>query len=751
MPARGGGGTAADANLGGNASTSSASSSILYPTDSIKDAAEALGIPPLRDNVAIAFAADVEYRLREIIQEAAKYMRHSKRGALSTQDIELALRARNVEPIYGFLPFSTTFHPRSSANLSTVGGTGTVGHPTTLGPTFRRIQTPSGPIHYVADEEIDFERILDAAPKLAKGKGVGWEAHWLAIEGVVPDVPQNVSQRAPTAGATSAGASAASGRMLGASGPLPDSLAGAGPVSGGGVGTASGGAGSATIGAGTAQIKPLIKHVLSRELQLYFERLTTAIVNPPASADVEDDEADDAEIEDGQPKTTQSQADSDPDIIMVDATGARIGDGPTGDANAQNTNATNKPKNAQEALVLFSRRSSGNAVRDAALASLRSDPGLHPLLPYLVQWIGEKVTACLRGEWTLAPPSTSAVGDSSTPDVKTAAAGDTVALRVMLNVIHAMSSNDTLYIEPYLHQLLPTVLSVLLCASLSPPGATQTAYGPSAASTTRIRLTSSSESSAPAIATAHAQRATYQLRSYASALLGRLVETHARAYPGLRPRIVRTLLKALTAGLPSLEESTGFGDGPAFGSLDVYDGDEDVLGNPKRDSTSAAGATGPKESPGTKLGALLALRRIGKEAARLALFGAEADMDGESDDGIGGASLRSRRKSDLLKRVGEWTRRYERSSAYGMGQLGRLRVKEEVAALTREVKACILAVFPTGPTSRADAGGSDDPDVQALEQPLAISLQASIGPFWAERHGSDEDVQLSLLGRTHSQ
>ncbi|KAK0538668.1 histone H4-like TAF Taf6, SAGA complex subunit [Tilletia horrida] len=737
----------------GPGSSSAASSSVLYPTDTIRDAAEALGIGPLRDNVAVAFAADVEYRLRDIIQEAAKYMRHAKRGALSTHDVELALRARNVEPIYGFLPFSSSAHPRASANNAPVGGTGTITHPSTVGPTFRRVQTPAGPIHYVADDEIDFEKILDAAPRLAKGKGVGWEAHWLAIEGVVPDIPQNVLQRTPaTTSVAGAAGAAAAGRLLGASGPLPDSASGAGAMT---PGSATGaGAGASTIGAGTAQIKPLIKHVLSRELQLYFERLTNAIVSPPASADVEDDD-DEEENNDG-----AGHADSDPDIVMVDAAGQRIGSGHTKAGEGANghpsANAASLSSNAQEALSYFSRRSSGNTVRDAGLASLRSDPGLHPLLPYLVQWIGEKVVACLRGQWALAS-SASTSTDLSSGDRIHAAAGDTVALRVMLNVIHAMSFNESLYVEPYLHQLLPTVLSVLLCASLSPPASTQTAFGgPSNLNSgPRARFSSSgSNNTAPAAATTAAHTATYQLRTYASALLAHLVQSHARAYPGLRPRIVRTLLKALTAGLPSIEESTGLGAGADGRTQAELDMDEDILGDggAKAAAGAGAGAGGPKESPGTKLGALLGLRRIGREAARLALFGPESDFEGGGDgEEEVGNSIRQRRRSDLLKRLGEWARRYERSSAYGMGQLSRLRVKEEVAALTREVKACIVTVYPSAlPSSTVRSAlttGGEDADVQALEQPLAVSLQAAIGPFWANRLDSDAEVQMALLGR----
>lgn len=59
------------------------------------------GLGDLKDEVAAALASDAEYRVREIIQDASKFMRHSKRNTLSTEDINAALRLRNVEPLYG--------------------------------------------------------------------------------------------------------------------------------------------------------------------------------------------------------------------------------------------------------------------------------------------------------------------------------------------------------------------------------------------------------------------------------------------------------------------------------------------------------------------------------------------------------------------------------------------------------------------------------------------------------------------------
>ena len=72
------------------------------PGESVKVIAQTVGIENLSDEVARALAPDVEYRLREVIQDACKFMRHSKRTELSTEDVNCSLKLRNVEALYGF-------------------------------------------------------------------------------------------------------------------------------------------------------------------------------------------------------------------------------------------------------------------------------------------------------------------------------------------------------------------------------------------------------------------------------------------------------------------------------------------------------------------------------------------------------------------------------------------------------------------------------------------------------------------------
>lgn len=69
----------------------------IVSTDSIKVIAESVGIAKLKDEVAEALAPDVEYRLRDLVQEAIKFMKHGRRDTLTTDDINYALRLRNCE------------------------------------------------------------------------------------------------------------------------------------------------------------------------------------------------------------------------------------------------------------------------------------------------------------------------------------------------------------------------------------------------------------------------------------------------------------------------------------------------------------------------------------------------------------------------------------------------------------------------------------------------------------------------------
>ncbi|KAI9828387.1 MAG: hypothetical protein M1832_002815 [Thelocarpon impressellum] len=195
----------------------------VWNPDNVKDVAESVGIASLSDDVVQNLSRDVEYRLAQVLEEALKFMRHGKRTTLSTQDVSHALRVLDVEPLYGY---------ESTRPLRF--GEASIG--------------PGQPLFYVEDEEMDFERLINAPlPKVPRE--ITFTAHWLAVEGVQPTISQNpttADSRSQELVPKGAGASA--------------SLA-------------------ALTGADNVTVKPLVKHILSKELQLYFERICSAVLD----------------------------------------------------------------------------------------------------------------------------------------------------------------------------------------------------------------------------------------------------------------------------------------------------------------------------------------------------------------------------------------------------------------------------------------------------------------------------------------
>jgi transcription initiation factor TFIID subunit 6 len=153
-------------------------------------------------------------------------------------------------------------------------------------------------------------------------------------------------------------------------------------------------------------VKPLVKHILSKELQLYFEKICGALL----------DEANDE-------------------------------------------------------------------YRIAALASLRSDPGLHQLVPYFVQFVAEKVTHNMKSLFVL---------------------------NQMMQLTSAMLDNESLYVDPYVASVVPPILTCVIAPHLG-------------SSSNRLEH--------------------YPLRTLAASLLGLIAKKFSKSSHQLKPRLARTFLK----------------------------------------------------------------------------------------------------------------------------------------------------------------------------------------------------------------
>ncbi|KAF7853666.1 hypothetical protein EAF04_010657 [Stromatinia cepivora] len=329
---------------------------LVWNPDNVRDVAESVGISQLGEEAVRALSQEVEYRVGQVIVEAMRFMHQGKRTVLGTQDISQALKVLDVEPLYGY----ESTRPLRFGEAS-------------LGP--------GQPLFYIEDEEVDFEKLINAPlPKVPRD--MSFTAHWLAVEGVQPSIPQN-----PTTAEARA-------NDLVPKGP------GANPNLG------------ALAGNDNVSIKPLVKHIVSKELILFFDKIRAAILDD----------------------------DNDPEVVTL---------------------------------------------RESALESVRSDPGLHQLVPYFVHFIAEKVTHSL---------------------------GNLFVLQQMLKLTDALISNKTLFVNPYISSLCPPILTCLVGRTLG--------------------------TGAP-----DELKEKYQLRDTAASLIGTISKKYTESNAQLRARLARSCLK----------------------------------------------------------------------------------------------------------------------------------------------------------------------------------------------------------------
>jgi transcription initiation factor TFIID subunit 6 len=142
----------------------------------VKIVAQSLGIESLDDRIAAALAPDVEYRIRHLVQDGLKFAEHAQRDTLTVEDINAALRVRNVEGLYGF------------SGLDSM--------------KFTKIGDQSEDLFMLKDKVESFATML-AEPVLKCPMAPSFTTHWLAVEGVQPTIPQNPTLKSKRGGKSS--------------------------------------------------------------------------------------------------------------------------------------------------------------------------------------------------------------------------------------------------------------------------------------------------------------------------------------------------------------------------------------------------------------------------------------------------------------------------------------------------------------------------------------------------------------------
>eukprot|EP01127_Copromyxa_protea_P023175 TRINITY_DN8611_c0_g1_i1.p1 TRINITY_DN8611_c0_g1~~TRINITY_DN8611_c0_g1_i1.p1 ORF type:complete len:615 (+),score=100.61 TRINITY_DN8611_c0_g1_i1:153-1847(+) len=359
------------------------------------------------------------------MEDAHKLMKHSKRDVLSTTDLNTAFQLSNIRPFYG--------------------------HKDPEKVRFLRSQDDKE-LFVEEEKELDFATILSAELPSCP-RECTFDVSWLVVHGKQPDIPQNprikrklsemestdqVVREPQVRGTTQAWAQAAALQKAkqARAKALADQLQQEAQAQANSAVTKR-----KTYDAKITQepppsprvpeddviVKPATPHELSKELQLYIQKVEEAIVNMGNLAN---------------------------NILEKTTRDKKIAAVPTMTASASTTPATHtntlgakkadvfpaeKPLKTVEWKELFYslNHRNNNNIRFfvTALHSLIQDPGLYKLLPYLIDFVCKNVPKYV---------------------------GNLGLLKSLMQVVTALSMNRYLDFDEHLHQLLPVMLTCVV-------------------------------------------------------------------------------------------------------------------------------------------------------------------------------------------------------------------------------------------------------------------------------------------------
>eukprot|EP00892_Ulva_mutabilis_P000237 jgi/Ulvmu1/10213/UM060_0013.1 len=226
--------------------------------------ADSIGISDLSDEVARVLAPDVEYRVRDILQEARKFSHHGCRRRLECPDVNHALQARDMEQLYGV-------NPDDRRRYSQVSG---------------------APEAFQIDDTLHRCQDIIHQPLPPPPVEVGVSMHWFLVNGIKPRIPENAVpsqliqwhqdkiEQANSAEAASGGTSAQP-----AAAAVPTSAGAAAPDGMPGPTPAGASAGTAMIAAldnsgAPAVLMPVVKHSITEELSELLRICAKVLLEP---------------------------------------------------------------------------------------------------------------------------------------------------------------------------------------------------------------------------------------------------------------------------------------------------------------------------------------------------------------------------------------------------------------------------------------------------------------------------------------